>query len=718
MDLAKVDTPSRSLPQRTFNRETTMPRQDTQRDNLEVNADIRRPNTTSNAEALAKLLGVASDVTGNIVGDIKAKQDTKDNAQAVFDYASGKQNPDLFKNSRAYYEAWQLEGSKAKSLDVAQKATEAVQTVLNNPDATPEDADAAIEKVFYTETHDGQGNLLDFGTPAAKLTLGNSLAEVKAKLMPSVHTFIKQRQDGKLMGTTFDNMMVERTRGAPIGDPKAVDPLAPLPDVLSPPPANPNRAPPHILGRLSAPFQGFDTVKLTGKLGDQRDGHVHNGEDFPVQDGTPIAAPMAGEVVASYNDTKNGGGESVRVKLANGAIVGFAHLSARKVEVGDKVNAGELLGLSGQTGDATGPHVHMTVVVNGQHVSPRSYFASNGAGQAVVSTGDEPQLASAPTTPDIRPGFDIEGFLNRLPPTIEKGDAKKWLLTRLYAEASKTGDASILNGLEDSRRPDGTPSFNPEELLQIVQTRDQIRTHAEAEREKQTKDLQSNNMDKVLQAFDEGHAPSDSWLAAQSAAGLLDPQQVHTLISYNRATARQEAAEARAEARADQAQRDSNINMDVQSLAVQMEAGDPEALGTTEAQLTERWQNGDFGPLGSKASLARYRTLRTALRQGQQLVEKNPYYARGMALLQKYKPVTKSDGPPLLLANNTNRLDAGTYAEMVNRYRELVDSGKDPGEAFTTVVDKYVRGQSKTSQNDTALNRLSYLKCKQAGLCK
>jgi hypothetical protein len=158
--------------------------------------------------------------------------------------------------------------------------------------------------------------------------------------------------------------------------------------------------------------------------------------------------------------------------------------------------------------------------------------------------------------------------------------------------------------------------------------------------------------------------------------------------------------------------------MDVQSLAVQMEAGDPEALGTTEAQLTERWQNGDFGPLGSKASLARYRTLRTALRQGQQLVEKNPYYARGMALLQKYKPVTKSDGPPLLLANNTNRLDAGTYAEMVNRYRELVDSGKDPGEAFTTVVDKYVRGQSKTSQNDTALNRLSYLKCKQAGLCK
>lgn len=161
--------------------------------------------------------------------------------------------------------------------------------------------------------------------------------------------------------------------------------------------------------------------------------------------------------------------------------------------------------------------------------------------------------------------------------------------------------------------------------------------------------------------------------------------------------------------------------MAVQSRAVELEAGDPEALGsTTEAKLSEQWRAGDFGPLGSKASLARYRTLRTALHQGQQLTEKNPYYAKGMALLHKYKPVSKRDGPPLLLAPNSGRLDAGTYTEMVNRYRELVHQGKDPGEAYTMVVDKYVRGQSKTTQVDphSATNRLAYLKCKQAGICQ
>src|SRR5690242_10722864 len=105
-DLSKVDTPSRAIPQTTFNRETTMPRADTRRDDLEVNAVIRKPNTTSNAEALAKILGVAADVTDNIVGDIKAKQDHANEAQAAFDFASGTQNADLYKNSRAYYQSW------------------------------------------------------------------------------------------------------------------------------------------------------------------------------------------------------------------------------------------------------------------------------------------------------------------------------------------------------------------------------------------------------------------------------------------------------------------------------------------------------------------------------------------------------------------------------------------------------------------------------------
>jgi murein DD-endopeptidase MepM/ murein hydrolase activator NlpD len=52
----------------------------------------------------------------------------------------------------------------------------------------------------------------------------------------------------------------------------------------------------------------------------------------------------------------------------------YLHLSKIKVKVGDMVEQGEVIGLSGQTGYAYGPHLHLSVVINGVSIDPVKFF--------------------------------------------------------------------------------------------------------------------------------------------------------------------------------------------------------------------------------------------------------------------------------------------------------------------------------------------------------
>lgn len=52
----------------------------------------------------------------------------------------------------------------------------------------------------------------------------------------------------------------------------------------------------------------------------------------------------------------------------------YGHLSQYYVKVGDKVNAGQIIGKSGNTGISTGPHLHLTIKENGLPVDPQKYF--------------------------------------------------------------------------------------------------------------------------------------------------------------------------------------------------------------------------------------------------------------------------------------------------------------------------------------------------------
>lgn len=84
----------------------------------------------------------------------------------------------------------------------------------------------------------------------------------------------------------------------------------------------------------------------------------HNGLDYGVPVGTKVFAPMDGIVKVKDSGVQ---GYGLHVKIRNSfkaAEMVVAHLSRASVVSGGKVNAGDLIGYSGNTGFSTGPHVH------------------------------------------------------------------------------------------------------------------------------------------------------------------------------------------------------------------------------------------------------------------------------------------------------------------------------------------------------------------------
>lgn len=92
----------------------------------------------------------------------------------------------------------------------------------------------------------------------------------------------------------------------------------------------------------------------------------HRGIDFAVTVGAPVVAPAGGLVVpfANYGNFGGYGAFGLGVCIEHdgtGWYSLYAHLRQRNVEIGDRVKTGDLLGLSGNTGDSTGPHLHWQV---------------------------------------------------------------------------------------------------------------------------------------------------------------------------------------------------------------------------------------------------------------------------------------------------------------------------------------------------------------------
>src|SRR5215471_16312434 len=111
----------------------------------------------------------------------------------------------------------------------------------------------------------------------------------------------------------------------------------------------------------------FTTRRMHPILGIERS---HLATDYGAPSGSPVVAVANGTVTFAGWD--GGYGNLVRIKHASGLTSGYAHLSriAQGVRAGHPIRQGELVGLVGQTGLATGPHLHFEMAKNGQPINP------------------------------------------------------------------------------------------------------------------------------------------------------------------------------------------------------------------------------------------------------------------------------------------------------------------------------------------------------------
>jgi murein DD-endopeptidase MepM/ murein hydrolase activator NlpD len=97
----------------------------------------------------------------------------------------------------------------------------------------------------------------------------------------------------------------------------------------------------------------------------------HEGIDVQAPAGTPIEAPAAGIVTSAGWST--GYGNTITIDHGFGLVTRYAHASRLLVRAGQRVKRGERIALVGNTGLATGPHLHYEVHVNGKPVDPLRY---------------------------------------------------------------------------------------------------------------------------------------------------------------------------------------------------------------------------------------------------------------------------------------------------------------------------------------------------------
>jgi murein DD-endopeptidase MepM/ murein hydrolase activator NlpD len=143
-----------------------------------------------------------------------------------------------------------------------------------------------------------------------------------------------------------------------------------------------------------------DSFGMTRLFNEERTS-THRGTDFPVNEGAPVVVSNSGTVVLAKELFYEG--NCVIVDHGQRFFTIYMHLSKIEVKPGNKLGKGERLGLSGQTGRVTGPHLHMGVRWNGAYLDPTKLL-----GLTLPNLGSEKRRAAT----RARPATAIGGGAN------------------------------------------------------------------------------------------------------------------------------------------------------------------------------------------------------------------------------------------------------------------------------------------------------------------
>lgn len=131
---------------------------------------------------------------------------------------------------------------------------------------------------------------------------------------------------------------------------------------------------------FSAPILPRDLIRISSEYGMRehpilKKQKMHKGIDYLAPKGTPVYAASSGTIILSNKEGVYG--NMINIKHSNGYETRYCHLHHMVVEKGDYVAIGQQIGTVGNTGAASGPHLHLEVLKDGKHVDPNIVIPSN-----------------------------------------------------------------------------------------------------------------------------------------------------------------------------------------------------------------------------------------------------------------------------------------------------------------------------------------------------
>lgn len=131
------------------------------------------------------------------------------------------------------------------------------------------------------------------------------------------------------------------------------------------------------IGKVTIPIQeGYELSARFWQKGRIWSGGVHTGLDFRVPPGTRVYSAASGTVLESGYEGSYG--YRVVIDHGDGYLTTYNHMSKSFVGIGAFIPAGTNIGLSGSTGNTTGPHLHFEVMKDGQFVNPAGWLWGQG----------------------------------------------------------------------------------------------------------------------------------------------------------------------------------------------------------------------------------------------------------------------------------------------------------------------------------------------------
>ena len=298
---------------------------------------------------------------------------------------------------------------------------EIASDIINSEDSTPTTDNGALIKPYFVATNELSGTRGPGGTPVRNQTLshtvqqGEVLSGIAKKYALSMETVLSANNltakfilrpgailiippaDGILYtvkrGDTVSsiaktygvsvaeitnfNELKERalTVGAQILVPgaKRITPVAIKKPILSPTKRPVTSITPGVVPPPSVAVGTY--IWPTGaKIVTQYYGLRHTGMDIAGPQGLPNYAVRDGIVIKSQDGYNGGYGKYIIVDHGGGITTWYAHNYKLLVSVGEHVTQGQVIGLLGNTGRSTGPHIHFEVRVNGKHTNPLQYI--------------------------------------------------------------------------------------------------------------------------------------------------------------------------------------------------------------------------------------------------------------------------------------------------------------------------------------------------------